>query len=249
MTHEPVWVIGASSGIGFELVKQFLAEGRLVVASSRNVSPLEELRAMYGENLKLISMDVTSSSSVQNAVSEIHNQDLEIEAVLINAGGYVPVSETQISEDVALSMMKVNYLGPVSVTERILPGMLEKGHGHIVFVASVAGYLGLPKSLAYGPSKAALINFAEGLRVSLQKTGIKIQLVNPGFVRTPLTANNTFKMPFLMGASEAATRIVKGMEGSKFEISFPKRFTYFLRLLQMLPYGFTLKFLNERTVK
>jgi len=129
----------------------------------------------------------------------------------------------------------------------MLPHMKARGSGHLAYVSSIAGYIGLPKALAYGPSKAALINFAEGMRIELADSNIKVQLINPGFVKTPLTAQNKFKMPFLMEVEDAAARIRLGLEKSQFEIKFPKRFTYMLRFIQMLPYALSLKLLSART--
>ncbi len=249
MDNETVWIIGASSGIGFELVQQLLDCGNRVVASSRNLGSLEELEKNSEGKLLLVPLDVTSTQSIDEALSRLQDSEGNIGTVVINAGGYTPVSDKQISSTSAREMMDINYFGPIAITEKVLPIMKEKGRGRLVYVASIAGYIGLPKALAYGPSKAALINFAEGLRISLQKTDIDIQLVNPGFVKTPLTANNNFKMPFLMEASEAASRIIEGMKSNHFEISFPKRFTYFMRVLQFLPYRFTLNFVSRRTVK
>jgi NAD(P)-dependent dehydrogenase (short-subunit alcohol dehydrogenase family) len=128
------------------------------------------------------------------------------------------------------------YLGALYLLDAVLPRLLGEGHGHISIVSSVAGYRGLPKGLAYGPTKAALINLAETLYVDLRASGIGVSLINPGFVATPATAQNDFEMPALITASQAAAEILAGWRKGEFEIHFPKRFTRWMKTLRLLPY-------------
>jgi short-subunit dehydrogenase len=130
----------------------------------------------------------------------------------------------------------VNFVGAVSFATCVVPQLLAQGAGQIAFVASVAGYRGLPKSLIYGPTKAALINFAEALYIDLEPKGIGVRIINPGFVATPLTAQNDFAMPALLTPEAAAQATLAGFAGSAFEIDYPKRFTRVMKLLAHLPY-------------
>jgi short-subunit dehydrogenase len=136
-----------------------------------------------------------------------------------------------------LRHQQVNYVGALYVLDAVLPAMLQRGSGHLSLVGSVAGYRGLPQSLAYGPTKAALINLAETLYLDLQASGVGVSLVNPGFVETPLTAGNRFSMPALISPAQAATEILAGWARGEFEIHFPKRFTLWMKTLRVLPYA------------
>ena len=137
--------------------------------------------------------------------------------------------------------MEINYMGVINCLQATVPAYIKQGKGHIAVVSSVAGYQGLPNASAYGSSKAALINMCEALQPELAAAGIKLQLVNPGFVRTPLTDLNKFPMPFLMEVEDAANRIIRGLRGNSFEISFPRRFTWLLKTLKLLPYAVYLR--------
>ena len=132
---------------------------------------------------------------------------------------------------------QVNYVGALHLLDAVLPALLRQGHGHLSLVASVAGYRGLPRSLAYGPTKAALINLAETLYLDLHERGIGVSVINPGFVATPLTAANPFPMPALISPEEAARAILRGWARGRFEIHFPRRFTLAMKLLASLPFG------------
>ncbi len=244
---ELIWVVGASTGIGNELTKQLLKEGHRIIASARHIEPLEELQKDFSTHLVPLRLDVSDAEEVAKICQQLIDQGDLPDRIIMCAGIYFPVTATKVKEASVAKVMDVNFMGCVRITEHMLPHMQSRGTGHLVYVSSIAGYIGLPKALAYGPSKAALINFAEGLRIELANTDIKVQLVNPGFVKTPLTEQNTFKMPFLMEVEDAAGRMQQGMNSSQFEIKFPKRFTYMLRTIQMLPYALSLKLLSART--
>ena len=128
-------------------------------------------------------------------------------------------------------------LGVVNCLAGLLPRMLPRRSGHVAWIASVAGFVGLPKAAAYGPSKAALINLAESLKVDLELRGVTVSVVNPGFVETPLTAQNDFPMPFLMQAPEAARLTIEGLRRRRFEISYPWRFVLIMKLARLIPYA------------
>jgi len=155
--------------------------------------------------------------------------------VVFNAGTYRPLRAWELTAEAVRETLETNLVGTMSATAAVLPTLLAQGHGAIALVGSVAGYGGLPKALVYGPSKAALINFAEVLHLDLSPRGIGVFLIDPGFVATPLTAQNDFAMPALQTPEQAAAAIVDGFARGDFEIHFPKRFTRALKLLQLLP--------------
>ena len=152
------------------------------------------------------------------------------------AGDYVPMRAWELDTAKAQRMINVNFTGAVSFAACVVPQLLRQASGQIAFVASVAGYRGLPKSLIYGPTKAALINFAEALYLDLEPKGIGVRVINPGFVATPLTAQNDFTMHALLTPEQAAAATLRGFAGTTFEIDYPKRFTRMMKLLSHLPY-------------
>ena len=161
----------------------------------------------------------------------------EIELCVSCAGTYSPFSAQDFSAEKFRRIIEVNLMGTVNVLEAVMPAMIARRSGHIAVVSSVAGYRGLPAASAYGASKAALINMCESLKFDLDRANVKLQLVDPGFVETPLTAQNNFKMPFLMKADAAARAFYRGLLSDRFEITFPKRFAWQLKFLRCLPYG------------
>lgn len=247
MNSNAIWIIGASSGIGRELALQYADRGQAVVISARSAEKLDEIAALKPELIKPLPLDITDEQSVQLTSYRLYADGEGPETVILNAGTYAPMSFNHYSAGKAMQVMDVNYFGVVRMLERILPHFIERRSGKIVVVASVAGYQGLPLALAYGPSKAALINLCEALRVELMGSGVTVQLVNPGFVKTPLTAGNKFPMPFLMEVKDAAARMVRGIEGNAFEITFPRRFAYILKFVRMLPYAISLPLIRKGT--
>jgi short-subunit dehydrogenase len=145
--------------------------------------------------------------------------------------------------------MTTNYLGVVNCLSGLLPRMFQRRRGHVAWIASVAGFVGLPKASAYGPSKAALINLAESLKVDLELRGVTVSVVNPGFVETPLTAQNDFSMPFLMQAPEAARLTIEGLKRRRFEISYPRRFVLIMKLARLMPYGLFFRLIKRTVLK
>ena len=236
--HRAAWVIGASSGIGRDLALALAAEGFQVTVSARRVDQLNELvaAARPADAIDSVPADVTDPASVDLALDEVQQRG-PVDVCIISAGTYRPMNLGQFTAEGVSTLLDVNFMGAVRVIAAVLPGMLARRAGHIVVIASVAGYRGLPSAAAYGASKAALINLCESLHLDLRNTGVRIQLVNPGFVRTPLTDRNRFSMPFLMDSGAAARRIVRGLSSSRFEITFPRRFTWMLKALRLLPYG------------
>jgi len=230
-----VWLIGASTGIGRATASQLCALGAKVVVSARKVAALESFVQSHPGS-SLLPLDSTNKEAVHLACDAVFAQG-QIDLVLYCAGYYSEQRATAFNLAEMLRHLDVNYVGALYVLDALLPRLLKQGHGHISLVSSVAGYRGLPQSLAYGPTKAALTNLAETLHNDLAGSGIAVSVINPGFVETPLTALNDFKMPALMKPEQAATEIIASWRKGEFEIHFPKRFTRWMKLLRILPNG------------
>lgn len=231
-----VWITGASTGIGAEVAKQLAAQNITVAISARNAETLNTL-AKTQPNLKPYQLDVTDAKAVANCFETIEHDLGPIDLIIAGAGTYKPVMAADMTPDIFQSTMAVNFLGVTNVLCAVVPAMKKRKRGHIAWIASVAGYSGLPKAASYGPSKAALINLAECLKPELNVDGIEVSIVNPGFVKTPLTAQNDFEMPFLMEVEEAARLTIAGLTKKQFEISYPKTFVRILKTLKLLPYS------------
>lgn len=228
-----VWIVGASSGIGQATAAALHRAGARVVVSARKAQALNAFVQQHPGSVAL-ALDATDRAAVRLAAAQLLDLG-PLDCVLYCAGHYHPMRATAMHLDDMLHHVDVNYHGALYLLDAVLPAMLARGAGHISVVGSVAGYRGLPQSLAYGPTKAALINLAEALRLDLKDKGIGVSLINPGFVRTPLTANNPFEMPALITPEQAATAILKGWARGAFEIHFPKRFTLLMKTLRILP--------------
>ncbi|WP_300338953.1 SDR family NAD(P)-dependent oxidoreductase [Accumulibacter sp.] len=230
-----VWLLGASSGIGAALGTLLLARGARVAFSARNAARLAEL-AGDAERALVLPCDAADEASLHAAWEGLLAAWGGIDVALYVAGDYLPMRAWQLDAARARQMIAVNFGGAVSFAACVVPQLLRQGSGQIGFVASVAGYRGLPKSLIYGPTKAALINFAEALYLDLEPKGIGVRVINPGFVATPLTAKNDFAMPALLTPEQAAQQTIAGFASGAFEIHYPKRFTLVLKVLAHLPY-------------
>jgi short-subunit dehydrogenase len=229
------WVVGASTGIGAALASALHAAGARVTVSARQQSALTAFTDQHA-GAAAVPLDVTDAAAVRVAAQALL-QGGALDLVVYCAGHYQALRADAWSLDEMLRHQQVNYVGALHVLDAVLPALLAQGAGHLSLLGSVAGYRGLPKGLAYGPTKAALINLAETLYLDLREHGIGVSLVNPGFVRTPLTAQNDFRMPALMTPEAAATEILRGWARGEFEIHFPRRFTLAMKLLRLLPFG------------
>ena len=229
-----VWVVGASSGIGRATAHALHAQGARVIVSARKAQALEEFAQAHPGSVAL-TLDTTDAQAVQHAAQQLLAQG-PLDCVMYCAGHYHAMRADAMDLPDMLRHIEVNYTGALRVLDAVLPAMLARRAGHFSLVGSVAGYSGLPQSLAYGPTKAALINLAETLYQDLHDKGIGVSLINPGFVQTPLTAGNAFTMPALLTPEQAATAILKGWAQGAFEVHFPKRFTLWLKALRLLPY-------------
>ena len=229
-----VWLVGASTGIGRALAEHLHRRGAKVIVSARNAAALEAFVSQHPGSVAL-PLDVIDTASVQEAArAALAGGPLDL--VCYCAGHYRAMRATAMDLDDLLRHHRINTEGALHVLHAVTPSMLARGAGHLSLISSVAGFRGLPQSLAYGPTKAALINLAEALYLDLHPSGLGVSVINPGFVETPLTAQNQFTMPALITPAQAAEAIVKGWERGDFDIHFPKRFTRVMKLLRLLPY-------------
>lgn len=228
------WIVGASSGIGLAIAQALHAAGAQVVVSARNGASLDEFAAAH-EGAVALPLDVTDLARVHAAAGEVLALG-PLDLVVYCAGTYRAASAAEFSLALMLEHLAVNYVGALHVLDATLPALQRQGTGHLSLVASVAGYRGLPRSLAYGPTKAALIHLAEVLHLDLRDRGIGVSIVNPGFVATPLTAQNEFPMPFLITPEQAARATLAGWRRGRFEIHYPGRFTWLMKMLALLPF-------------
>jgi NADP-dependent 3-hydroxy acid dehydrogenase YdfG len=233
-----VWLVGASSGIGLACAKALNAAGANVIVSAREVGALTEWAETCNKEglpVELMALDVTDALQVKYVARQVATGG-PLDFVLYCAGHYRAQRATEFDLKDMLRHQDVNYNGMLRVLDAVLPMFLQQGCGHISLVSSVAGWRGLPNGLAYGPTKAAMTHLAETLYMDLQDKGIGVSVINPGFVATPLTAQNNFQMPALISPDEAAKAMLAGWSEGLFDIHFPKRFTAWLKLLRLLPY-------------
>ncbi|WP_417424084.1 SDR family NAD(P)-dependent oxidoreductase [Hoeflea sp.] len=245
-----VWITGASSGIGRSLALTLASEGFVVFATARSVDQLAELeRDAGGLKGRVIAApgDVTRANEMAAIVERIDAHRGGLALAVFNAGVYLPVYGEQLKVADFDTSFAVNLSGVVNGLVPALARMKTRRRGQLAIVSSVTGYGGMPTSAAYGATKAALINMAESLKFDLDKLGVHIQVINPGFVDTPATEDNAFAMPALLQPEEAANRIARGLKSSAFEITFPRRFTFVLKALQFLPYPAYFWLMNAAT--
>ena len=225
-----VWLIGASSGIGQALAHQLHGAGARVIVSGRQTQALHEFVQTH-PGAQAVPLDVCHNDAVVQAAQTVLREPLDV--LVYCAGHYAPMRAPDVSLPELERHLDVNYRGALRVLSATLPHL--SAGAHVSLMASVAGYRGLPKSLAYGPTKAALIHLAEVLYLDMAPRGLGVSVINPGFVATPLTAQNDFEMPALMQPDEAAQAILRGWARGEFEIHFPKRFSRALKFLGRLP--------------
>jgi NAD(P)-dependent dehydrogenase (short-subunit alcohol dehydrogenase family) len=239
-----VWVVGGSTGIGRATALALAARGAQVLVSARGAAALDALAAEHRQAareqntqrpLQARPLDVTDAAAVRTCATEILAQG-PLDLVLYCAGHYRAQRATAFDLAEMERHLDINYRGALHVLDAVLPALLARGSGHISLVSSVAGYRGLPQSLAYGPTKAALTNLAENLYLDLQPQGLGVSVVHPGFVQTPLTAQNEFQMPALITPEQAAQAMLDGWSAGAFDIHYPKRFTRWMKLLRVLPH-------------
>ena len=229
-----VWITGASSGIGAAVGLEMAERGWKVAISARSSKKLDKIAALHS-NIKAFACDVTDREGMSKTAQEIEAEFGSLAMIIANAGIYLPTRFPEFDVSVFDDSFDVNLTGTINMIAAAYPFMISREKGQIVLVSSVAGYNGLPTSAAYGATKAALLNMGEAMSVDLAKYGLSVNMVAPGFIDTPATQKNTFYMPALMDVRKAATAMVDGLEKNRTRITFPKRFTFWLRLLTFLP--------------
>ena len=230
-----VWVIGASSGIGRATAAALHGQGARVIVSARQAEALASFVQQHPGSIAL-PLDVTRREDMQRAAATVQQHAAGAPAlVLYCAGHYRAMRATAFDAAEMHRHLDVNYVGVLHLLETLLPTLIAAGRGHLCLIGSVAAYRGLPLSLAYGPTQAAMNNQAESLNQDQHTLGLGVSVVNPGFVDTPLTAQNGFRMPALITPEQAAAQILKGWAQGRFEMNFPRRFTAWMRLLRCLP--------------
>src|SRR5512145_1864898 len=244
---EVVWITGASAGIGYALALKLAQGGRRVVASARRHEALESLAHESGGRVVSLPLDVTDAMAAAAAVDRIEREHGGIGLAILNAGTHTPMTAEDFDVARFRELVEINLMGIVNCLAPALAAMRRRRDGHIAVVSSIAGYGGLPTAAAYGATKAALINMCEALRGECARLGIKLQLVAPGFVATPLTDRNTFPMPFLLPLGAAVDRFLAGLESDRFEIAFPRRFALLMKLLNILPYPLYFRIVERAT--
>ena len=245
--QKKIWITGASSGIGKALALKFAKENWHVAVSARRKELLDELA--QNKNISSFPMDVTNEDLVKITFSNILNKFKELDLCVFCSGAYDPKLEKEINKEQIKKIMNINFFGVLNCIKTVEDYFKNKKKGHISIVSSVAAYRGLPNSSGYGPSKAALTNLTESLYFDFKKHNVRISLISPGFIKTQLTNQNTFSMPFIKTPEFAANKIYNGLiKSSSFEIHFPKELTLFLKFLRILPYRAYL-FLIDKFVK
>ena len=223
------WIIGASEGLGRELSIQLSNLGVKLIISARNETRLNELSSLT--KAKVLALDVLNIDAINQASKSVGI----IDGIIYVAGDYTPLNSTTWNVEEVDKMIAVNFTGAAKVLGFIVPKFLKQNNGHIVMIGSLSGFRGLPNAIGYGASKAAMMHLAENIKADLYKTPIKIQLINPGFIKTRLTEKNNFKMPFIMSVEDAAKRVIIAMNSNRLQTNFPLIFSLLFRASNLLP--------------
>ncbi len=242
------WIVGASTGIGRRLAIDLAASGVRVAASARSADKLDRLASEH-DGILAFALDVENPAELSDARDRIEHTLGTIDLVIFCAAVWHPMGARNFDAAKANRSFAINVGGANNLLGAVLPGMLERRAGRIALVSSVAGYRGLPKAAAYGATKAALINLAEALHPDLARHGVRLSVVNPGFVETPMTAGNDFPMPFMIKVDEASRRILRGLRAGRFEIAFPWRFVIWLKLARIVPYSWYFWYVRRFVLK
>ena len=247
MNNKSIWITGASSGIGKALALKFAKEGWKVAISARRENLLNEI-SQSNENIMSFPLDVTDSEKCKNVFENIKNKIGEIDISVFCTGIHDPKSEKSLNLEKVKKIMEVNFFGTINSINSVYDYYKNRKSGHISIVSSVAGYRGLPAAGAYCASKSALSSFAESLYFDLKRFNIRVSLVSPGFIKTPMTDKNDFKMPFLKTPEYSADKIYDGLiKSNKFEIHFPKSLTLVLKFFKIIPDRFYFYLVKKMT--
>lgn len=230
-----IWITGASMGIGAALARYAASKGWVVAISARSIERLEALAAENPTRIHAYPLDVLDREAHAAVLAEIEVAHGPLDIAVLNAGTHVDMPVDAFDAAQCAKIFDLNLTGLANGVDPLLKAFLARKSGHIAITSSVAGYRGLPRSAAYCASKAGAIAFAESIAAEVGHKGVKVQVICPGFVRTPLTDKNPFPMPFLMEPEDAAKRIFEGLNSEAFEIAFPRRFAWQLKTLASLP--------------
>ena len=233
-----LWLIGASTGIGAALAPDLVREGVLLAISSRNETELNAVAgnaARFGTRPIVKPLDVTDPAAVKRVHAELTAEWGRVDVLFYNAGTWLQARVEDFDAENAARQVEVNLIGMMRAVGTVLPDMVATSAGDIVGMASVAGYRGYPNAAGYSSSKAGAIAFLQSIRMELKRYGVGVTMINPGFVRTPLTGLNHFSMPFMISAEDASRAIIRGLLHGEAEIHFPKRLSWPLKLLTALP--------------
>jgi NAD(P)-dependent dehydrogenase (short-subunit alcohol dehydrogenase family) len=241
------WVTGASSGIGEQLVERLVRQGWTVVVTARSRDKLEALERAHSGKVIAAPADISDADAVKALVDNVEAEHGPIARAILNAGIYLPVNLPDARFEDYAKTFAVNLNGTAACLCAITPLMAQRQSGQIAIVSSATAFGGMPTASAYGASKAALVNMAECYRIELHRHGVLVQAVTPGFVETPAQDDNAFPKPFMISADSAARRIVSGLKSARFEITFPRRFTWMLKLIYALPRGWHIAFVRKQT--
>lgn len=232
------WIVGASEGLGRALAQQLDAAGAKLVLSARTEDRLKDL-AQELTDARVVPMDVTDAAAVADAVKAAG----DVDGMIYSVGAYDPMKAQDWKPDTVERICETNYMGAMRVLGHLAPAFGARDHGHLVLIGSLAGFTGLPGATGYGSSKAALMHAAENLYADMRRTNVKVQLVNPGFIKTRLTEKNDFNMPFIVTADKAAELTMSAMRSERFQTSFPTMFSWFFRVGRFLPKKLFLSFM------
>ena len=247
MNDKVIWITGASTGIGKALAIKFSQNGWKVAISARREALLSEI-ASENKNIFAFPFDVTDKEKCNSTFNLIKNKFDNIDLCVFSTGTWDPKKEKEIDVEQIENVMKINFFGTLNCIKSVESYFKTRGYGQISIVSSIAGYRGLPNSTGYGPSKSALNNLAESLYFDFKRHGVRVSLISPGFIKTPMTDKNDFKMPFLKSPEFAAEKIYNGLVNSNsFEIDFPKQLTITLKLLKILPIKLYFKIVERMT--
>ena len=240
-----IWITGASSGIGKALAIKFANEGWQVAASARRENLLKELSNQY-TNIQSFPLDVTDSDKCKSVFKDIVDKFENIEICVFGTGIHDPQSEKKFNLEKIKKIMEVNFFGTMNSINSVYDYFGKRKVGQISIISSVAGYRGLPAAGAYCASKSALTSFAESLHFEMKRKNVRVSLISPGFIKTPMTDQNDFPMPMIKSPEFAADQIYNGLiKKSGFEIHFPKVFTFFMKFLRILPNSIYFRFLEK----
>lgn len=231
---QTIWIIGASSGIGACLAKILHKNGASLILSARSTDKLNRLNAELDGRHDVLPFDISDFDGTHTAIKNIKDQNKTVDRIICLAGIYEPSAIKDISDENLTKIIAVNLTGIMHFSKCTYNLVSNQKQAQIALCASVAGYVGLPNAQPYAASKAGLISFIQSLRMEADKH-IDIKMINPGFVRTPLTDKNEFDMPFIIEPEDAAQRILKGLQSGAFDINFPKRLTLTLKFISILP--------------